>query len=161
MGEILAVQVLDELRRADQVVDAQPDVHRALQAEQVRALTVEPDDFMLAAEDDHPVRQRRGGAAQFPEDLHQALLVELLAPVQAHHLADDVAPHPPDVGRGHARAQPQPAVDAVQIEQLPAEIEEGGGQSPEPRLAEEQSERRAQRQNARQSSERKGPHRNH
>ncbi len=57
-----------------------------LQSEQARGLAVEPDDLVLAAENDDAVRQRRGRAAQLAKQLHQPLLVKLLAPMQAHHL---------------------------------------------------------------------------
>jgi len=78
-------------------------------------LAVEPDDLVLAAEDDDAVGQRRGGTPQLAEDLHQPLLVELLAPMQPHDLSDDVAPDPADDGRIELRAQPQPAVQSIEV----------------------------------------------
>ena len=117
--KIIAVQIVHEFRRADQVVDAQADVDRALQTQQARGLAVEPDDFLLAAQNDDAVRQRRGRAPQLAKQLHQPLFVKLLAPMQAHHLPDDIAPDSADVGRIELRAQPQPAVQPIQIEQLP------------------------------------------
>ena len=84
--EIIAVQIVYEFRRANEIVDPQAEIDRPLQSEQARGLTVEPDDFVLAAQDDDPVRQRRRRAAQLAKQLHQALLVKLLAPMQAHHL---------------------------------------------------------------------------
>ncbi len=116
-----------------------PDVHRALQAQQPRGLPVEPDDLVLAAQDDHAVRQRRGRAPQFAEQLHQALLVELLAAMQAHHLADDVPPDAAEVGRIDLRAQPQPPVQSIEIEQLPGKIGAGRAENPDPDRPDEQS----------------------
>ena len=91
--EIIPVQIVHELRRANQIVDPQAEIDRPLQSEQARGLSVEPDDFVLAAQDDDAVRQRRRRAPQLAKQLHQALLVKLLAPMQAHHLPDDVAPN--------------------------------------------------------------------
>ncbi len=120
------MQVVRKFRRANQVVDPQPHIDRPAQAQQPRGLAIEPNDFALRAQDDDPVGQRRGGAAQLAIELHQALLVVLLAPMQAYDLRDDVAPDSADIGRIDLRTQPQPAVDAVQIQQLPAQIEAGG-----------------------------------
>ncbi len=45
--KIIAVQVVRELRGANQIVDAQAHVHRPPQPQQSGRLTVEPDDFAL------------------------------------------------------------------------------------------------------------------
>src|SRR4029077_4778707 len=106
-------------------------------SEQPGSLSIEPDDFVLAAEYDDPVRQCRRRAPQFAVELHQPLLVELLAPVQAHHLTDDVAPDAAEVGGIDLRTQPEPTVQPVQIEQLPTEIKTRGRQQPGPNGSEQ------------------------
>src|SRR6202043_1474572 len=112
-------------------------------SEQAGGLPIEPDDFVLAAQYDDSIRQCRRRAPQFAVELHEPLLVELLAPVQAHHLTDDVAPNAAEVGGIDLRTQPEPAVQAVQIEQLPTEIQTRGGQQPGPDGSEQQSDHQA------------------
>ena len=121
--EVIAVQIMRKLRGADQVVDSQAHIDRPPQAEQARRLAVEPYDLVLRTQDDHAVRQRRRGTTQFPVQLHQALLVVLLAPMQAHHLGDDIAPNSAKIRRVDLRAQPQPAVQTIKIQQLPAQVQ--------------------------------------
>jgi hypothetical protein len=159
--EVIAVQIAHELGRADQVIDPQADVDRTPQPEQACGLTVEPEDLVLVAQDDDAVGKRCRGTPQLAEELHEALLVKLLAPVQAHHLSDDVAPDPADGGRVELRAQPEPAVQAIEIMQLPAEVQTGGEQDPEPQGRDEEAETQTCQQDARETRERKRPHRRH
>src|SRR5260370_27189398 len=90
--KVVRMQVAYELRRADQIIDPQTDIDGTLESEQAGRLPIEPDDFVLAAQYDDPVGKRGRRAPQFAVELHQPLLVKLLATVQAHHLTDDVAP---------------------------------------------------------------------
>jgi hypothetical protein len=159
--KVVPVQIMDELRRADQIVDPQTDIDRTPQPEQPRGLPVEPDDLVLAAQDDDAVGKRGGRAAQFAKQLHQALFVKLFAPVQTHHLADDVAPDAADGGRIELRPQSQPPVEAIEIEQLPAEIEAGCRQHPQPDRSDSQAEAQPREQDAREPRQRKSPHRRH
>ncbi len=108
--EVIAMQVVRELRRADQIIDSQSHIHRPPQSEQSVRLAVEPDDLVLGTQNDHAVRQRRrGDGTQFAIQLHEALLMVLLAPVQTDDLCDDVAPNSAELRRADLRAQAQPA----------------------------------------------------
>src|SRR5579859_1074297 len=121
--KVVRMQVAYELRRANQVVDPQTHVNGTLEPHQAGGLPIEPNDFVLAAQDDDPVGKRGRRAPQFAVELYQPLFVKLLATVQAHHLSDDVAPNAAEVGRIDLRTQLEPAVQAVQIEQLPAQVQ--------------------------------------
>ena len=83
---------------------------------------VEPDDLALRVEDHHAIGQRRCRALQLAHELHEALLVEALAPVQAHDLRDDLAPHAADVGRIGEAAVAHPPLQAKQLGEHPAEV---------------------------------------
>ena len=155
------MQVVHELGGADQIIDTQTDVDRSLQPQQACRLSVEPDDFMLRAQDDDPIRKRRRRAAQFAVQLHQALFMELLAPMQAHHLRHHVAPDTAEVGRIHPGPQTQPAIEPMQIEQLPPEIETRGRQQPEPNGSDQQAGTQTRDQDSGETREREGPHRCH
>ena len=62
--EIVSMQVAYEFRGTDEIVHPQSDIDRPLQSQQSRRLAIEPDDLVLAAQDDDAVGQRRGGSAQ-------------------------------------------------------------------------------------------------
>jgi hypothetical protein len=159
--KVVAMQVHHELRRADQIVHPQADVDRAFQSQQPRRLAVEPDDLMLAAQDDDAIGQRRRGASQFAIQLREPLFVKLLAAVQTPDLADHVAPDTADVRRIDLRAQAQPPIEPMQIDQLPAEVAANSRQQPHPNRADEQADHQAREQDAGEPSERKSPHRCH
>ena len=159
--KVIAVQVVSKLRGADQVVDPQAHIDRPPQSEQARGLTVEPDNLALRAQDDDAVGERGGGTPQFTVELHQALLVVLLAAMQAYDLGNDVAPDPADSGRIDLRSQPQPAVHPVQVQQLPGQVRPSSSHNPQPNRPDQQARAQAQQQNSREPREREGPHRSH
>ena len=68
------MQIVDEFRRADQIVDAQPDIDRPPQPQKPCGLAVEPHDLVLAREDDDAIRQGR----PVYEQLEDAVLVPAL-----------------------------------------------------------------------------------
>ena len=74
-------------------------------------------------------------APEFAHYLHGddfALPLVIRPPVQPGDLRDDVAPDSANAGRIDLRAQPQPAVDTVQVEQLPGQVQAGRAQQPQP-----------------------------
>ena len=71
-----------------------PRSRAARQVQQLAGLAVEPDDLALRIEHHHAVGHRGRRTAQLAEQPHQALLVELLAPMQPHHCAT-TSPHTP------------------------------------------------------------------
>src|SRR5579864_8903694 len=71
VGVVLAGEIPDELRLAQQVLDAQ--------LQQPRRHRVEPDYLTLRVENHDTVRERGGRALQLAHELHEALLVEALA----------------------------------------------------------------------------------
>src|SRR6202040_671131 len=89
------------------------------------------------------------------------VLVKLFAPMQPYDLADDIAPNPTEIGRVDLRAQAQPAIEAVQSDQLPTQIQAGRGQNPHPNGPYKQAQTETQHENAREPREREGPHRCH
>ena len=158
---VFPLQVLHELGRTDQVVDAQADVDGALEPEEPARRAVEPDDLALAGQDDDAVRQRGRGLAQLAEQLHELLFVIALAPVQPHDLRDDVAPDAANGRRLELRAATQPAVQAIQVRQLPAEVDAGRQQHPQPHGMDQQADAEPEDQDAREPHERECPHRRH
>src|SRR6185312_3758175 len=117
-----------------QVLDPQSQVCRAAQIEKPARHAVEPDDLPLRFENYHSIGQRRRRALQLAHELHEALLVEALAPVQAHDLRDDLAPDAADVGRIGETAVTQPPFDPEQHGELPGEVdgERAGKPGPDP-----------------------------
>ena len=90
--ELPRAEVAEEVRVADEVVDADPEVGLPPQSQQLGGPPVEPEDLVAGIQRDHAVRHRSGRAPQFAEHADDALFVELLAAVQTADLGDDVAP---------------------------------------------------------------------
>ena len=68
---------------------------------------------------------------------------------------------PPILGGSICERSRSQRSSAVQIEQLPGQVQAGGAQDPQPNGPDQQTQAQAQQQNAREPREREGPHRCH
>ena len=147
-GEVRDLQISRELRRAQQVFDSQAQVGRAAQVEQTCGHPVEPDDFALCIENDDAIRQRSGRALQLAHELHEALLMETLAPMQTNDLRNDLAKHAADIGRIGEAAVAQPPFQAKQVDELPAQVQGERDSEPDPDSAEQPAQHEAHQDRA-------------
>jgi len=150
IGELAGIQVAEEFGLAHQVVDAQPQVGGPAQEQQLAGHAVEPDDLAQIIEDDDAIGQRGRGALDLPEQLHEALLVEALAPMQPHDLGDDLAPGAADIGRFGKAAVPDPPLDPEQGDELPAQVGDTGETQPGPRTAQRPAQQQSERRHGEQ-----------
>src|ERR1700751_1927915 len=139
------------------MLDAHAEVGGATQVEQPRGHAVEPHDLPLGVEDDHAVRQRGGGTLQLSHELHEALLVEALAAVQAHDLRNDFAPYSADIRRVGVAAMPQPPFQAEQVGQHPGEGDGERAGEPAPAVAEQRAHSAADHYGGEQAPRREPP----
>src|SRR5205085_1727246 len=124
---------------------------------QPRRHQIEPDELALGVENHDPVRQRGRGVLQLAHELHEALLVEAFAPVQAHDLGNDLAPHAADIGRVRVAAVAQPPLQAEKVGELPAEVQSERAAEPAPGAAEQPAGTEADQHRAEQSARREPP----
>ena len=117
-----ALDVADEIRLANEILDALAEVDPAPQRQQPGRVAVEPLDLAVGAEHDDPVRHRRRHAAELPEHQADAALVELLAAIDPHHQRDDIPPDAMEVRRLLRAPVAQPALQPVQAQQVEDEV---------------------------------------
>ncbi len=89
--------------------------------------------------------------------MHEALLVEALAPVQADELRYDVAPNTADVRRIGIAAMTQPPVRAEQVNQVPDEVDRQGDGQTGRDVAEQPPDRHPNSDGCQQSRRREPP----
>ena len=118
--KITGLKVAGKARIAHQVGDAQTHIDFPTQIEQARGHAVEPQDFVVVVEYHHAIGHGRRGMAQLAKHIEQSLLVIALAAVQTHNVCDHFTPQSAQVRRRAPIARPQPTIQTVEIDQLPA-----------------------------------------
>ena len=133
------VQKPHEIRMAHQVLDFLAEVQFAAQTNHVRTTAIEPLNFVLTRQHDDTVRHGCRHLPEFPEQLRDAALVELLATVQPRRQCYHLTPRSTEIWRLFGGATAQPMLEADQLPQGPNQINDKTKSDANPRLPNSQA----------------------